>query len=119
MPVRNTTGNSSPLAEWRVMSVTPRVPSGSSSTSLTRATPSVARARVAEAPERRAADAAPGRLNGAAEGDVVRGVHDEAQVRERVLDLLALVDPHRPDDDVRDAAAPQRVLEHAGLRVRA
>src|SRR5881392_3077382 len=40
MPVRKTTGNSSPFAEWSVMRVTPRAPSGSSSTSLTSATPS-------------------------------------------------------------------------------
>jgi hypothetical protein len=56
-------------------------------------------------------------LDGATEGDVVRRVDGEAHIRERVLDLLALVEAHAPDDAVRHARAPQRVLEHARLRI--
>ena len=63
--------------------------------------------------ERRASDPARGGTDGAPEGDVVVRVHDQPQVREDVLDLLALVEPYAAHDDVRDAGAAQRILQHA------
>ncbi len=44
-------------------------------------------------------------------------VHDQLQVCERVLDLLALVKAHAADDLVGHAFAHQRVFNRAGLRV--
>ena len=45
------------------------------------------------------------------------GLSTSLQIRERVLDLLALVEPDAADDLVGDAGAPQRVFERARLRV--
>ncbi len=45
------------------------------------------------------------------------GLMSEAQVGERVLDLLALVEPDAADDAVGDALAHQRVFDRARLRV--
>src|SRR5262249_53136460 len=74
-------------------------------------------ARLFQTRERGRPDAPDGRLDGPAERDVVRRVDGQADVRERVLDLLALVAAHAPDDAVRHARAPQPVFHHAGLGV--
>ena len=44
-------------------------------------------------------------------------IEHELQVRERILDLLPLVEPDAADDLVGDAGAPQRVFQRARLRV--
>ena len=67
--------------------------------------------------ERGLADAATGRRDGAAEGDVVGRVDGEAQVGDHVLDLAPLVKTHPAHDDVGDARSAQRVLEDARLGV--
>ena len=51
------------------------------------------------------------------EADVVVRVDDELQVGERVLDFLALVEPHAADDLVGEPLAHQRVLDRSRLRV--
>ena len=65
------------------------------------------------------ADAARRRVDDALERRVVVAVHDEPQVRERVLDLGALEEAQAPVDAVRNAGREQAFLEHARLRVRA
>ena len=59
-----------------------------------------------------------GHVDDATHADVVVRVDDEPQVRERVLDLLALVEPHAADDAVGHAFAQQRVFNRARLGVR-
>ena len=77
-------------------------------------------ARVAaQQVERRAADAARRQVDDALEGDVVVARLREAQVGERVLDLGALEEPQAAIHAVRDARGHQRLLEGAGLGVRA
>ena len=49
---------------------------------------------------------------------VVGRVHEDGQVRRRVADLRALVEPRPADHLVRDVLADEHVLEHARLRVR-
>src|SRR5207245_7181946 len=51
------------------------------------------------------------------DGTAVVRIHDESQVRERVLGLSSRVEAHRAHDYVRDAAPPERVLEHSRLGV--
>src|SRR6478752_5016110 len=46
-------------------------------------------------------------------------VRHQPQVRERVLDLLTLEEPHAAVDSIRDPGREQPFLEHARLRVRA
>ena len=48
---------------------------------------------------------------------LVVGVHQRAQVGERVLDLAPVVELHAPDHPVRDAGPHQRLLDDAALRV--
>ena len=60
-----------------------------------------------------------GHVEDAAQVDVVVGVGDRAQVRDRVLDLLALVEPRAADHLVRQADADEHLLQRPGLRVRA
>ena len=74
---------------------------------------------VAQQVERRAADAARRQVDDALEGDVVVARLREAQVRQGVLDLGALEEPQAAVDAVRDSRRHQRLLEGAGLRVRA
>ena len=69
--------------------------------------------------ERRVADAAPRPVRDPQERDRVVRVVDHLQVRDRVLDLGALVEARAADHLVGDALADEHVLEHAALRVRA
>ena len=46
-------------------------------------------------------------------------IEHEPQVRERILDLLPLVEPDAADDLVGDAGAPQRIFQRPRLGVRA
>src|SRR5690606_11252909 len=71
-----------------------------------------------DAPHRRRPDAARGVVDDAADARRVVRVRDELEVGEGVLDLLARVEREAADDAVRDAAAPERVLDGAALRVR-
>ena len=59
------------------------------------------------------ADASRGHVDHAPQADVVVRVHDQLQVGERVLDFLALVEPHAADDLVGDALPHQRVFDGA------
>ena len=63
------------------------------------------------------ADAARRHVDHAPQADVVVRVDDQAHVRQRVLDLLALVEPHAADDLVRQPLAHQRVFDRPRLRV--
>ena len=63
------------------------------------------------------ADAARRHVDHAPQAHVVVRVDDQPQVGERVLDFLALVEPHAADDLVGDALAHQRVFNRARLRV--
>ena len=54
-----------------------------------------------------------------AEAHVVVGVDEQPQIRQRVLDLLALVEPHAAHDPVGEPRAGQRVLDRPRLGVRA
>ena len=63
------------------------------------------------------ADAARRHVDHAPQADVVVRIDDEPHVGERVLDLLALVEPDAADDLVGDAFAHQRVLDRARLGV--
>ena len=63
------------------------------------------------------ADAAARGVQDAAQVDLVVGVGDGPQVRQRVLDLLALVEPHAADDPVRHAGADEHVLQRPGRGV--
>ena len=67
----------------------------------------------------RVADAALGRVDHLPRADHVLRVQQQPQVREDVLDLLALVEPNAADHAVRDAGAHEDVLEHTALGVRA
>ena len=73
----------------------------------------------AQALDRRRADAARRRVDGALEAGIVIANRDEAQIRERVLDLHALEEAQAAVDAVRQAVADQRLFEHARLRIRA
>ena len=48
---------------------------------------------------------------------VVVRVQDQLQIRQRVLDFLALVEPDATEHDVRDVGLPQTVFDRARLRV--
>ena len=72
---------------------------------------------VAEAIEARLPHPAARGGDGTPERDVVARIHGEAQIGEEILDLAPLVEAHTTHDDVGDARAPERVLEHARLRV--
>ena len=72
---------------------------------------------LVEPAQRRGADATARRADGPAERDVVGRIEDQPQVGERVLDLAPLVEADAAHDDVRDAPAPQRVLQHPRLGV--
>ena len=67
---------------------------------------------------RRLADPPLGRVRDARERHHVLRVREHRQVRDRVLDLGALVELRPADDLVGDLAAHERVLEHPRLRVR-
>src|SRR5215472_7346569 len=58
-------------------------------------------------------------IHDALEGGVVAAVADQAQVRERVLDLFALEEAQAAVDLVGNARRDECFLEHARLRVRA
>ncbi len=64
---------------------------------------------------RRLADAAPRRVDDALEGEVVGGLGDDAEIGERVADLLALVEARAADDAVVEAEGDEAVLEGAHL----
>ena len=68
--------------------------------------------------ERRVADPAARPVRDPRERDGVVRVVDHLQVRDRVLDLGALVEARPADHLVGDALADEHVLEHARLRVR-
>ena len=63
-------------------------------------------------------DAALGRVDDALPADLVVGVRERAQVRERVLDLAPVVELRAADDAVRHPGADERLLHDAALRVR-
>ncbi len=63
------------------------------------------------------ADAARRHVDHAAQGDVVVRVENQLEVRERVLDLLALVKPDAAQDDVADVGLAQSVFDRPRLRV--
>ena len=63
------------------------------------------------------ADAARRHVDHPPQADVVVRVDDEPHVGERVLDFLALVEPHAADDLVGEPFAHQRVFDRARLRV--
>ena len=63
------------------------------------------------------ADAARRHVDDAPQADIVVRVDDQAHVGERVLDFLALVEPHAADDLVGEPLAHQRVFNRARLRV--
>ena len=65
------------------------------------------------------ADAAPGHVHDAREADDIERVVDEAQVGEHILHLAPLVEARAADELVRDGRADERLLQRAGLRVRA
>ncbi len=56
-------------------------------------------------------------VQNALEGDLVAGVGDALEVRDRVLDFLAVIEPSAADDLVGNADAHEVLLEHAALRV--
>ena len=58
-----------------------------------------------------------GTLTTRSESTSLRGLTQDAQVRERVLDLGALVELRAADDLVGHVRGPQRLLEHARLGV--
>ena len=62
----------------------------------------------------RGADPAPGRADRAAERLRVERVLDQRQVRERVADLGALVQPERAEHAVRDPGVRERALQRLG-----
>ncbi len=70
-----------------------------------------------EPPLRRRADAALGLVDHARERHRVGRVHEQGEVGERVLDLLALVEARAADHLVADPVAHEHVLEHAALGV--
>jgi hypothetical protein len=74
---------------------------------------------VAQARERRLADAALGRAHRAQERGVVVVVRDQAQVRDDVLDLRAIEHRLPAGDVVGDALRAKRRLEHLRLVVAA
>ncbi len=63
------------------------------------------------------ADAALGHVQDAAQRDAVLGVAEDAQVREDVADLLALVEAHAADDLVGQADPDEDLFEDTGLGV--
>ena len=62
-------------------------------------------------------DLAPGRVDHARERHRVARVGAQSQVREHVLHLAPVVEAHPADQLIRDAAAQERLLEGARLRV--
>ena len=63
------------------------------------------------------ADAAGRHVDHPPQADVVVRVQDELEVGQRVLDLLALVEPDAADDLVGNAGAAEGVFERSRLRV--
>ena len=74
-----------------------------------------ARASAMELLQGGAADAAARGVQDALEGEVVGGLVDEAQIGERVADLLALVKARAADDPVGQGQRDEPLLEFAGL----
>ncbi len=68
--------------------------------------------------QRARADAARRQVHDTLERRIVVAVRDQAQVRQRVLDLLALEEPQAAVHPVRNARREQVFLEHPRLRVR-
>ena len=66
--------------------------------------PALADRDLVQSHQRRPPHAAPRLLHGAQEGHIVGGIHDEAQVGQDVLDLLALVEADAAHDVVGHAA---------------
>ena len=80
----------------------------------------VVRARgVSQHLERARTDAAGGEVHHARERRVVVRVGDQAQIGERVLDLLALEEAQAAIHAIRDAGRKELMLQHPRLRVRA
>ena len=73
--------------------------------------------RAGDAADRHVADAARGGVDDAAQRLVVARVHDQPNVGEHILDLLALVERHAAVYLIRDVAAAQRLFQRARLRV--
>ena len=63
------------------------------------------------------ADAARGQVHDTLEGGIVVAVGNQAQVRERVLDLGALEEAQAAVDPVRHARGQERLFQHPRLRV--
>ena len=68
--------------------------------------------------DRGVADAPLGHVDDALGADEVLRVHEEAQVREEVLDLAPLVEPHAADEAEPDLAVLEDVLKDAALGIR-
>ena len=64
-------------------------------------------------------DAPSGHIDDATQGDVVTRVGDRAEIRQRVLDLLAVIEAGAADDAVGDVSLPERLFHRTGLRIRA
>ena len=68
--------------------------------------------------ERGVTEPAPWPVRDPQQRDGVRRVVEDGEVRDRILDLGALVEARAADHLVRDLLAHEHVLEHAALRVR-
>ena len=79
-----------------------------------RSPPWCSRAQATSLRDGRGADPAPGRADRAAERLRVERVLDQRQVRERVADLGALVQPERAEHAVRDPGVRERALQRLG-----
>ncbi len=68
--------------------------------------------------QRRLADAAARHVDDALEGEIVGGLVDQAEVGERVADLLPLVEARAADNPIGQADLDEALLELAGLEAR-
>src|SRR5262249_11445335 len=75
------------------------------------------RGQVLQAAGGGAADPAGRRSEGPAEPEVVRGIRDEPEIREHVLDLPPLVEAYASHNVIGHGGDPEGVLQHARLRV--
>ena len=67
----------------------------------------------------RIADAAGGCIDDAPQPQIVRGIVDEREVGQHILDLSAVKEFHAADNLIRDAVALERVFQRVRLRVHA
>src|SRR5439155_24991439 len=78
---------------------------------------SVGRGPRLDAPDAGVPHPAAGDVDDAPEGDLVVGVHQDAQVGEHVIDLAPVVDARPAGDDVGDVPADELLLDHPALGV--